>query len=155
MSYPHDVESAEETLDRLLEVVALMESDMQAQLSARGLTQARTHVLWVLRGDRPIHQRELADAVGVTPRTMTGLVDGLEATGFVERTPDPDDRRAVHVTLTAEGREAAEWLATSHAELADTLFGEMSPTRYRCFSAGLTEVRDRLSAAIAAEAGAR
>lgn len=151
MSYPHGVTEPEATLDRLLEVVALMESDMQTQLSARGLTQARTHVLWVLRADRAVHQRELADAVGVTPRTMTGLVDGLESTGFVERNPDPGDRRAVHVTLTAKGREAADWLATSHAELADTLFGEMTPARYRCFSAGLTEVRDRLSAAIAAE----
>ena len=141
------------TLDQLLEVVALMERDMDVELSARGLTQARTHVLWVLRDDRPVHQRVLADAVGVTPRTMTGLVDGLEATGFVTRTPDPDDRRAVHVTLTAKGREAAEWLASSHAELATTLFGQMSPARYRCFAAGLTEVRDRLTAAIAAGGG--
>ncbi len=88
---------------------------------------------------------------------MTGLIDGLESTGFVVRRPDPADRRALRIGLTAKGREAADWLVTGHAELAGTLFAGMSAARYACFAAGLTEVRDRLSAAVetaAAEGGA-
>lgn len=141
-----------DTLDLLLEVVVLMEQDMETQLPARGLTKARTHVLWELSRHDEIHQRALADAVGVTPRTMTGLIDGLESTGFVVRRPDPHDRRALHIQLTAKGREAADWLVSSHTELAGELFGQMSPARYSSFAAGLTEVRDRLRAAIEAAA---
>lgn len=88
---------------------------------------------------------------------MTGLIDGLEATGFVVRRPDPHDRRALHVELTVKGRYAADWLVSSHADLASTLFGAMSATRYDCFAAGLVEVRDRLRTAIdaaTAEGGA-
>ncbi len=118
------------TLDSLLEVVVLMESDMQSQLTARGLTKARTHVLWELNRRQDAHQRALADAVGVTPRTMTGLIDGLESTGFVARRPDPRDRRATRIELTAKGREAADWLVAVHADLASSLFGEMSAASY-------------------------
>ncbi len=39
-------------------------------------------------------QRALADALQVTPRNVTGLVDALADSGFVERAPHPTDRRA-------------------------------------------------------------
>lgn len=136
------------TLDRLLEVVVLLEGDMQRELTARGLTRSRTHVLWLLGTRPPGHQRELAEALDVSPRTVTGLVDGLESTGFVRRQPDPSDRRAVNVELTTKGRQTADWLLSSHAELAAELFGDMGAARYAGFSAGLSEVRDRLAAAL-------
>ena len=44
----------------------------------------------------------------VTSGTMTNRVDRLAARGFVERSPDPDDRRGVIVRLTAEGKEAVD-----------------------------------------------
>ena len=39
---------------------------------------------------------------------MTNRVDRLAARGFVERLPDPDDRRGVLVRLTAEGKTAVD-----------------------------------------------
>ena len=44
----------------------------------------------------------------VTSGTMTNRVDRLAARGFVERYPDPDDRRGVIVRLTSEGKEAVD-----------------------------------------------
>ncbi|MCW2792735.1 MAG: MarR family transcriptional regulator [Nocardioides sp.] len=44
----------------------------------------------------------------VTSGTMTNRVDRLAARGFVERYPDPDDRRGVIVRLTAEGKSAVD-----------------------------------------------
>ena len=61
-------------------------------------------MLWEIAQRPAAHQKELADAVGVTPRTMTGLIDGLRATGFVVRTPDPEDRRAQRVELPSSMR---------------------------------------------------
>lgn len=46
---------------------------------------------------------ELARAAGVSSRNVTGLVDTLERAGMVTRTPDPDDRRAVLVSITGTG----------------------------------------------------
>jgi DNA-binding MarR family transcriptional regulator len=44
----------------------------------------------------------------VTSGTMTNRVDRLAARGFVERHPDPEDRRGVIVRLTAEGKTAVD-----------------------------------------------
>ncbi|MEV7430216.1 MarR family transcriptional regulator [Nocardioides sp. NPDC092400] len=60
----------------------------------------------------------------VTSGTMTNRVDRLAARGFVERYPDPDDRRGVIVRLTAEGKNAVDGgftalLRAEHGLLAD------------------------------------
>jgi DNA-binding MarR family transcriptional regulator len=72
----------------------------------------------------------------VTSGTMTNRVDRLAARGFVERYPDPDDRRGVIVRLTAEGKEAVdgafEALLAAEAELLAGL-----PVRDRKRLAGL------------------
>lgn len=47
---------------------------------------------------------ELARAAGFSSRNVTGLVDTLERAGLVRRAPDPDDRRAVLVSITDAGR---------------------------------------------------
>lgn len=44
----------------------------------------------------------------VTSGTMTNRIDRLAARGFVERHPDPEDRRGVIVRLTAEGKAAVD-----------------------------------------------
>ena len=48
---------------------------------------------------------ELAARAQLTKQTMGYLVDYLEERGYVERRPDPDDRRAKIICLTDEGRE--------------------------------------------------
>lgn len=138
-----------EALDRLLHLTQLLDADMERELGARGLTKARTHVLWVLGGNDGCTQRELAAGVGVTPRGMTGLIDALEETGFVRRAAHPTDRRATAVTLTAQGREAYEWLVAGHVDLGDRLFGTLSAGRYRALLHELSELTGRLEAAIA------
>ncbi len=52
----------------------------------------------------------------VTSGTMTNRVDRLAARGFVERHPDPDDRRGVIVRLTAEGKTAVDGAFTALVE---------------------------------------
>ena len=47
----------------------------------------------------------LAEAALMTKQSMGYLVDDLEALGYVERAPDPGDRRAKLVRLTAQGRQ--------------------------------------------------
>jgi len=48
---------------------------------------------------------ELARGANMTPQAMGELVDELEALGYVERRPDPSDRRAKLIVLTPRGRE--------------------------------------------------
>jgi DNA-binding MarR family transcriptional regulator len=49
---------------------------------------------------------DLAARADMTHQSMGELIDTLERRGYVERRPDPDDRRARLVCLTAKGRQA-------------------------------------------------
>ncbi len=74
-----------------------------------GLTHATFSLLGVLtglttRGRRP-SQRELADATGLDAIFVSKLARTLEQAGLLERPADPDDPRAVRLSLTARGHE--------------------------------------------------
>jgi DNA-binding MarR family transcriptional regulator len=131
-------------LDRVLELVVLLNDDMTQSLARDGLTVSRTRVLWELRHRGPVPQRVLADALGVRARTVTGLVDGLVATGFVTRQPHPTDRRAALVTFTPRGTRTVKAMERGRRELADMLFAGMADRRFDCFVNGLDEVLARL-----------
>ena len=47
---------------------------------------------------------DLARGANITPQSMGELVDELEELGYVERRPDPTDRRAKLIVLTDRGR---------------------------------------------------
>lgn len=51
---------------------------------------------------------ELARLWQVTPAVITGIVDRLESRGMVRRSPDPQDRRKLQLTVTEEGRRALD-----------------------------------------------
>ena len=53
-------------------------------------------------------QQALAERLAVPPSRMVALVDALEEMGFVERRPDPDDRRVRRLFLTRAGRSVLE-----------------------------------------------
>jgi DNA-binding MarR family transcriptional regulator len=101
-------------------------------------------VLWELRSRGPVLQRELAEALDVAPRTMTGIVDGLVATGFVTRQPHPTDRRATLVTLTPHGEATTAAMAADQAQFVEILFGGMSEQRLTCLLDGVEAVLARL-----------
>jgi DNA-binding MarR family transcriptional regulator len=136
-------------LDRVLELALLVNVDMSRGLAARGLTESRTRVLWELLQRGPSTQRELADALQVSPRNVTGLVDALVATGFVSREPHPSDRRATLVRFTERGAETADALQRDQQEYARVLFDGMPQARLADFVRGLDAVLDRMRELVA------
>jgi DNA-binding MarR family transcriptional regulator len=135
-----DAERFGGALDRILELVVLLNHDMTRSLAERGLTVSRATLLWTLRRTGPCPQRDLAEALSVTARTVTGLVDGLAAAGLVTREPHPTDRRATLVTLTDAGTELVATLEREQAELGGQLFGAMPRARFDGLVAGLDDV---------------
>lgn len=117
--------------------------------AALGLTPARTHLLWELGRRGPVPQRVLAEALKVTARAVTGLVDALVAQELVTREAHPSDRRATLVTLTPRGEALVAQLKRDHKKLARALFASMSRGELESFTQGLAGVIDRLRAHIA------
>src|SRR5262245_26224940 len=75
----------------------------QSRRDGCGASPARTRLLGVLHCKGPQIMRGLSDALGVTPRNVTTLVDALEGEGLVRRLAVPTDRRATLVELTPRG----------------------------------------------------
>ncbi|MGY1733942.1 MarR family winged helix-turn-helix transcriptional regulator [Geodermatophilus sp. SYSU D01045] len=141
-------------LDRVLEVTVLLGRDLTTSLAAEGLTVARTTLLWRLRTAGPSTQRALADALGVSARNVTGLVDGLAEAGLVTREPHPTDRRATLVTPTARAERLLEEMAAGQVQLAEQLFGGLAPDRLDGLVSALDEVLERLRALVPGGAAA-
>lgn len=97
----------------------------RAALDHYGLTEGDGNVLAALRRSGPPYRltpSELTASLLLSSGAMTNRIDGLENRGFVTREGDPDDRRRVYVTLTAEGRELIDEAMDLHvAALAGRL----------------------------------
>lgn len=65
-------------------------------------------VLLLLKSVERISQGELARIVGIRPQSLSGLLAKLEEGGYVTRTPNPDDHRAMDVAITEKGRAAQQ-----------------------------------------------
>lgn len=79
-----------------------IDDHLRSHLHGFGLTPSQAMALRELGS--PLTMRELAGRMACEASNVTFVVDRLEASGLVERTAHPDDRRAKRIRLTAEGR---------------------------------------------------
>lgn len=111
------------------------------------MRRRRGQVAALLHHGGPRTQRELSQALKCTPRNVTGLVDALEAAGFVARSAHPTDRRATVVSLTAQGTTlVADWHRDRDHGTAH-LLGDTSAADLKTFVSVLDRVLGGLRAA--------
>jgi DNA-binding MarR family transcriptional regulator len=93
-----------------------------------GLTPPRLSALSVLHFAGPQTLGRLAAIEGVTPATMSRLVDGLSALGLAERRPHPDSARMVVVTVTDHGSRLMTEAAERRIDVIVSALRELSET---------------------------
>ena len=93
----------DQVVEPLLALFGLFKEHADACITAAGITMPQAVAL--LRLDTPLSQRELADCLRYDASNITGIVDGLEHLGLVERQVDPADRRVRRVVVTAAGAD--------------------------------------------------
>ncbi len=76
----------------------------------------------------------VADHLRIAARSATDVVDRLEARGLVSRSPDPDDRRALSVSLTERGVEVLAQVDERRKEGAEDFFGALTPAQRHTLS---------------------
>lgn len=84
------------------EFVAEVEQEMTHQGVDLNFTQFVA--LKLLGHEEPLTPVELARALHYNPGALTRLLDKLEQRGYLKRVPDPVDRRALRLELTAQGK---------------------------------------------------
>jgi len=95
---------------------------LRTQAPAGGPSTSRLRLLESLHCDGAQKMSDLAEVLGVTPRNITALVDGLEEEGMVRRVAHPSDRRATLIELTDSAPDPTQLMAAHRAAIGQ-IFG--------------------------------
>ncbi len=108
-------------LDQLLTRAGAAVGRLRARtIAEHGLSATALGVLSALSRERALSHRELAARLGVTPATLTPVVESLAAGGELVRNRDSGDRRIVRLSATDAGRAR---LTAVSAEVSATIEG--------------------------------
>jgi len=92
-----------------------------------GLTPSQYNVLRILRGEgKPLPILEVADRMVAAVPGITGLIDRLEAMGFVTRERSTEDRRVIFVAVTESALEILARIDRPLVDLHKALIGHLT-----------------------------
>lgn len=112
---------------RLRAAVARIDRLLAREVLGGALTRTQFSVLGALARQGPQRLSALADREGLNPTMLSRVVGALERSGWVERTPDPGDGRAVVAGITAAGRRRYEQLQADRSALVQEYLDGLDP----------------------------
>jgi DNA-binding MarR family transcriptional regulator len=101
-------------------------SQFAERLRVLDLAPADAGILRLLRVASGLSQQELAGKLRIHPSRLVAILDNLEERGFLERRPNPDDRRLYSLHLTKGGEEVLERIGKVAREHQDALLSALS-----------------------------
>lgn len=117
---------------RLSDAVELVMRDhMNPLFAAAGLQPGEFDVLATLRRSGApymLSPTKLYEAAMISSGGMTNRLDRLERAGFVERRPDPNDRRGKLIALTDAGKQVIDATIGRHVANEERLLSALSPS---------------------------
>jgi len=139
----------------LFETARLMAKRFDQRARPFGLTRAQSTVLVYLFKNEGINQAGLAELLELEPISLARCLDRMEQAGWVERRPDPGDRRARLLFLTEKAKPVLDQvLEIAVATRAEALAGIPPSDRDRVVDL-LHHVRRNLSERGAVERAAQ
>jgi DNA-binding MarR family transcriptional regulator len=99
----------------------------QETLAPWDINPSHLRALRTLKRHGTMRLSELSDHLRIAPRSATEVVDALESRGLARRRPDPGDRRATLVELTADGESVLDAIRSARGTEAERVFGRLSP----------------------------
>ncbi|MDR7317840.1 MarR family transcriptional regulator [Brevibacillus nitrificans] len=92
-----------------------------------GLTGPQFYILHQLDQKGKCTVGELAESMAVKPSAITAMIDRLDKHEFVVRDRDENDRRVVHIRLTASGIETLNQVKAHRLEILQHYLSHLSP----------------------------
>ncbi len=103
-----------------------------------GLTIAQLKNLLLIADMGSTNFRKLAEALGVTPSNVTGIVDRLVEQGLVSREENPEDRRVMTLQATDSGRALLSGLKESGIKHMTRILSSLSLEELAALAKGLS-----------------
>ncbi len=137
-----DIATPQEGCGFLLNDVArLMRRNFNRRVQALGLTQTQWRTLAILSRKPGISQKQLADILEMQPISVGRLLDRMQAAGWIERRPDPADRRAVCLHLAVKADPILKEMKGHSVEVLRDANQGISPQEQQMFFDILTRMR--------------
>ena len=122
------VENSDQRLGFLMhDVSRLRRSVFDEFMKPAGVTRSQWWVLAHLSRHDGMIQSELADVLDLGKAALGGLIDRLEAGGFIQRRPDDSDRRVKRIYLTAKGTQMIEEMRVRSNDMSARILAGLSP----------------------------
>jgi DNA-binding MarR family transcriptional regulator len=116
-----------EDIDWLVAHLRVVVSAGPAVWAGRGMTLLQLTALHLISALAPITLTDLAQALGTRPSATSAMVDRLTRNGLVCRRPDPQNRRRVRLTLTADAESIVGDIDLDTARRLQAVLDGMSP----------------------------
>lgn len=97
-----------------------------------------------LKGKQTIQQ--IGNTILISSGSMTYVIDKLEQKGLLNRNNCPNDRRAIHVTLTTDGMDLMNKILPKHQKFIDSMFGSLNSEEEETVVKLLKKVSERVEA---------
>lgn len=134
------LEQTERAIDLFSNVITLFDPIRLHAWAELGLTLPTLKVIVLIRAEPGAPSGVVANRLGVTPSTVTGLVDRLVNQGLVRREEDERDRRLVRNFLTEAGERTVGDLERQARERIGALLAELSDAQLDRLVDGLDDV---------------
>lgn len=111
-----------------------------------GVTRAQWWIIAHLARHDGMVQTQLAQMLDVGKASLGALLDRLETTGFIERRPEPNDRRAKRVFLTKNSFQLLEQLLAAESAFNAAILTGLTETDRSELIRLLSSIKESLSA---------
>ena len=126
-------------------VARVLRQQADAELAEFGVSNSMAWCLIYLdRLGQDPRQAELAEAIGISGPSTVRVLDQLETSGLVERSPNPDDKRANRISITPKGAELLSKIEVRLSKLREAFFKDVSDEDMRIFHRVLSGLSDRI-----------
>ena len=122
------------TCFKLNNVMRKIQRYYETALASYGLTAVQFYIFSILYQNNGIKFKDLAAKANLDGSTVTGLLDRMEAAGFVVKKDDPADRRTLRIFLTEKSEEIAPEVMCKADELEEKLNNLIGEQDYLTFS---------------------
>jgi DNA-binding MarR family transcriptional regulator len=116
---------------------------LRAAHTEHDLSPRQFHLLGLLHDRGPLTQRDLGALMDVDPSVLVGLLNPLEADGYLSRERDADDRRRHVVILAPRGERKLERAAQAQRDVEDELFVSLTDAQRAELRATLLALHDQ------------
>lgn len=128
----------------LMQTSKAIQERIRDEMFKHKLSITEFSVLEVLfyQGKQTIQQ--IGNRILISSGSMTYVIDKLEQKGILKRNDCREDRRVIHITLTAEGMKMMENIMPQYKDMADSFFGDLTGEESQLLVNSLKKVSNRV-----------